>query len=40
MAKPDDFSKTYDSMVQEIMKLGGQAEIDEKIAAYKEMKKK
>lgn len=40
LAKPEEFSKTYDSMVQEIMKLGGQAEIDEKIAAYKEMKKK
>ncbi|MFC0211540.1 extracellular solute-binding protein [Paenibacillus chartarius] len=39
MAKPEDFSKTFDSLVGEFLKLGGQAVIDERRAAYKDMKK-
>ncbi len=40
LAKPEDFNKTFDSMTQEFLKLGGQAVIDERRAAYKEMKSK
>ncbi|MBE1440899.1 extracellular solute-binding protein [Paenibacillus sp. OAS669] len=40
LAKLEDFSKTYDSLAQEYLKLGGQAVIDERRAAYKEMQKK
>lgn len=39
MAKPADFAKTYDAGVQEYLKIGGQTVIDERRAAYKEMKK-
>lgn len=39
VSKPEDFSKTFDSFVEEYLKLGGQAVIDERRAAYKEMKK-
>ncbi len=39
LAKPEEFSKTFDTMSQEYLKLGGQAVIDERRAAYKEMKK-
>lgn len=40
LAKPADFSKTFDSLTDEYLKLGGQAVIDERRAAYKDMKKK
>ncbi|RTE08384.1 extracellular solute-binding protein [Paenibacillus whitsoniae] len=40
MAKQGDFEKTYDAGVQEYLKIGGQAVIDERRAAYKDMKKK
>jgi putative aldouronate transport system substrate-binding protein len=39
LAKPEEFSKLFDNGVQEFLKLGGQAMIDERRAAYKEMKK-
>jgi putative aldouronate transport system substrate-binding protein len=39
LAKPGDFSKTYDSLIAEYLKQGGQAIADERRAAYKEMKK-
>ncbi|WP_028552195.1 extracellular solute-binding protein [Paenibacillus sp. UNC451MF] len=39
LAKPEDFNKIYDASVAEYLKLGGQAVIDERRAAYKEMKK-
>ncbi|MCX7711778.1 MAG: extracellular solute-binding protein [Clostridia bacterium] len=39
MAKPADFDKTYDALLAEYLKNGGQEVIDEKKAAYKEMKK-
>jgi putative aldouronate transport system substrate-binding protein len=37
--KPGDFGKTYDSLVSEYLKAGGQEVIDETRAAYKAMKK-
>lgn len=37
--KPSDFEKTYDSLVQEYLKIGGQEVINERKAAYKEIKK-
>jgi putative aldouronate transport system substrate-binding protein len=37
--KPGDFDKTYDSLVSEYLKAGGQEVIDETRAAYKAMKK-
>jgi putative aldouronate transport system substrate-binding protein len=40
LAKPEEFSKTFDAITAEYLKIGGQAVIDEKRAAYKEMKKK
>lgn len=40
MAKPEDFSKTFDAGVQEYLKIGGQTVTDERRAAYKDMKKK
>ncbi|RTE10284.1 extracellular solute-binding protein [Paenibacillus whitsoniae] len=39
LAKPEDFSKTYEAGTQEYLKIGGQTVIDERRAAYKEMKK-
>jgi ABC-type sugar transport system, periplasmic component len=39
LAKPDKFSDTFDAGVQEYLKLGGQAIIDERRAAYLDMKK-
>jgi putative aldouronate transport system substrate-binding protein len=39
IAKPEEFSKIFDAGVEEFLKLGGQAIIDERRAAYKEMKK-
>ncbi|NOU62854.1 extracellular solute-binding protein [Paenibacillus sp. LMG 31461] len=39
LAKPGEFSKIYDAGVQEYLKIGGQTVIDERRAAYKEMKK-
>lgn len=38
LANPDQFDKVFDSNVEEYLKLGGQAVIDERRAAYKEMK--
>ncbi|MDF2923475.1 MAG: family 1 extracellular solute-binding protein [Paenibacillaceae bacterium] len=38
LAKPEEFSKIYDALSQEFLKLGGQAVIDERREAYKEMK--
>lgn len=38
--KPGDFDKTYDSLVDQYLKAGGQEVIDETRAAYKAMKKK
>jgi putative aldouronate transport system substrate-binding protein len=40
LAKPEQFSSTFDSFVDEYLKLGGQAVIDERRAAYNEMKSK
>ncbi|GAA4829833.1 extracellular solute-binding protein [Paenibacillus vulneris] len=40
LAKPEEFNKLFDSKVEEYLKLGGQAVMDERRAAYKEMKKK
>ncbi|WP_248924079.1 extracellular solute-binding protein [Paenibacillus hamazuiensis] len=40
LAKPADFNKIFDDGVAEYLKIGGQAVIDEKRAAYKDMKKK
>ncbi|RTE10283.1 extracellular solute-binding protein [Paenibacillus whitsoniae] len=40
LAKPEEFSKTFDAITAEYLKIGGQAMIDEKRAAYKDMKKK
>ncbi|MDP4180657.1 MAG: extracellular solute-binding protein [Bacillota bacterium] len=37
---PEDFDKTYDSLISEYLKAGGQEVIDETRAAYKAMKKK
>ncbi|WP_337101790.1 extracellular solute-binding protein [Paenibacillus sp. YIM B09110] len=37
LAKPDQFDKVFDSNVEEFLKLGGQAVIDERRTAYKEM---
>jgi putative aldouronate transport system substrate-binding protein len=34
-AKPSDFDKVYDKEVQDYMKIGGQAVMDEKRAAYR-----
>lgn len=39
LAKPDKFNETYDSNLAEFLKLGGQAIIDERREAYKELKK-
>lgn len=39
MAKPSDFDKTYDSILQDYLKNGGQEIIDQKKAAYKAMHK-
>lgn len=39
-AKPADFDKLYDSLVDEYMKAGGQQVMDEKIKVYKEQTKK
>lgn len=39
VAKPDKFSETYDSYVKEYLKIGGQQVLDERKAAYGEMKK-
>lgn len=38
MAKPDQFESTYESMIKDYMASGGQAILDERTAAYKEMK--
>ncbi|MFC0211538.1 extracellular solute-binding protein [Paenibacillus chartarius] len=38
LAKPEDFSTTFDTLTREYLKLGGQAVIDERRAAYKAMK--
>jgi putative aldouronate transport system substrate-binding protein len=38
LAKPDQFDKIFDSNVKEYLKLGGQEVIDERRAAYKDMK--
>ncbi|MNO24500.1 Lipoprotein LipO precursor [compost metagenome] len=37
MIKPDQFDSTYDSMMKDYMASGGQAILDERTAAYKEM---
>ncbi|KNY25196.1 extracellular solute-binding protein [Pseudobacteroides cellulosolvens] len=37
--KPAEFDKTYDTLIQEYLKAGGQQVIDETRAAYKAMKK-
>jgi len=37
--KPADFDSVYDSLVKEYLAIGGQAVIDEKVAAYRAMKK-
>ncbi|MGF7030989.1 putative aldouronate transport system substrate-binding protein [Paenibacillus mucilaginosus] len=39
LAKPNEFDQVFDSKTAEYVKLGGQAVMDEKRAAYKEMKK-
>jgi putative aldouronate transport system substrate-binding protein len=39
ICKPGDFDATYDSLVKDYLAAGGQAVIDEKIAAYKTMVK-
>jgi putative aldouronate transport system substrate-binding protein len=39
MCKPADFDATYDSLVKDYLASGGQAVIDEKIAAYNQMVK-
>ncbi|MDQ0875231.1 putative aldouronate transport system substrate-binding protein [Paenibacillus sp. V4I3] len=40
LAKPADFNKIFDDGVAEYLKIGGQQVVDERKAAYKEMKKK
>ncbi|WP_028552191.1 extracellular solute-binding protein [Paenibacillus sp. UNC451MF] len=40
LAKPDEFNKTYDGIIAEYLKIGGQAVADERRAAYKDMNKK
>ncbi|MGO4543687.1 extracellular solute-binding protein [Paenibacillus sp. 2TAB23] len=40
MAKPDQFESTYTTMLKDYMANGGQAILDERIAAYNEMKSK
>jgi putative aldouronate transport system substrate-binding protein len=40
MIKPEQFESTYDSMIKDYMASGGQAILDERTAAYKEMTSK
>ncbi|WP_138751836.1 extracellular solute-binding protein [Paenibacillus sinopodophylli] len=40
MSKPDQFESTYTAMLKDYMASGGQAILDERTAAYKEMKSK
>jgi putative aldouronate transport system substrate-binding protein len=39
MAKPDEFDKVYDAILKDYMSSGGQETLNERKAAYKEMKK-
>ncbi|MNE79120.1 hypothetical protein D3C80_1755820 [compost metagenome] len=40
MVKPEQFDSTYDSMIKDYLASGGQAILDERTEAYKEMSSK